>query len=793
MYPPTGVCFNALKTLLEIQDRYCSFFRPKGLRSILSEVKSHFSRIQKYVEYSKKGAKLDRNLVNIIAKLLCHFLKICAIYHRISEDYKSIGGRAKNVLKATIGLDGTIKKQLEGTKKLADDEERLNLANIQGQFLITQRDNRLEQYRKMIKEDFKINEEEPFWRSWVDTEEMHREKRINGSGTWLSELAQFSTWAQTKQGKPAPLLALEAPEGHGKSFIASYAAGYLRKLHSRRDGSPGTLIASFYFGSARKAWASKYNGAEEAVTRGSTREDMFYMYTALVALILQLAEIDPSYQDFVANQLKKAPPPTYMTELWDKFIMEFGNENSSGQRKVFFLIIDGIERAMADDRTKLLKHIVQPTSKAHGGGFDVRVLVTSTPAAIQSVKQSHGQDMTVIPIKEHAQGDFRKYVENEIRQLIQKWQDDEQKHLLLLQLQEKFCKEVSGDFFGVNADLAEIRDTGDNDRLQRILDRQSNDRSNNIDWQLRRLQGTLSPEDIDEFNDVLICVTMMTVSPSVEQLAKFLWLQDEGRNPEGTEQRIRDRYGRLIGITDTGTVEAKEIKAYFGPSLGGAAASPWNISIQSAASDAMHRSEVTAVKRLTRSVYGEDLFDRFRLEHHFKHHQTVQRPIGLDTVGGHVKIVLCILNAVCSWKRADAVCFHEYAARSLCWHLKKISSDVLKEQDTDTKIQIGGYLYRFFIDRECVGTWLRKDSIDVIAENLYDCLNEAVRFFRNPAVANGACEVAKRIGLRQRTFELDHLFSMTEKVLASQWLLDDAWKAADALQWLMKIIEKVCI
>lgn len=217
------------------------------------------------------------------------------------------------------------------------------------------------------------------------------------------------------------------------------------------------------------------------MTRGSTREDMFLMYTALIALILQLAEIDPSYQDFVANQLRKAPPPAYTTELWNKFIMEFGKENSSGRRKVFFLIIDGVERAVADDRTKLLKHIVQPTSKTHGGRFDVRVLVTSTPAAIQSVKQSHGQDMTVIPIKEHAQYDFRKYVENEIRQLIQKWQDDEQKHLILLQLQENFCKEASGDSLGVNADLAEIRDTGDNDRLQRILDRQSNDRSNNID------------------------------------------------------------------------------------------------------------------------------------------------------------------------------------------------------------------------------------------------------------------------------------------------------------------------
>ncbi|OJD40290.1 neutral amino acid permease [Diplodia corticola] len=737
-FPGAGVLFKAVTPLIEITHNYQKYYTPRSVHDILEDILPHFNRIETWVESTRQGARLSRNLVELIFQTLEHFLNICAIYRNIVQTSEHRKGRFKNFCKAVIGLDQGIKEEVDHLERLAKHERAQTEAESHGYLLVDEDRRARARYQKSISDNLEIEETTQFLDQWTETQTKLQKEYVKGIGSWLPALDEFSTWADVCQAA-APVLMLEADPGFGKTYLCSEI---IKKLQDGQMPEKHRMssIAFFYFKSSEKGRISKgqtanqsQGAAKDSPTSGPIQDDQVCIRDALISLIWQLTLVDDEYQKFVASKME-LPTSRFpkSKELWERLVKEYATFAGSKRRKIFFLIIDGLD---LDQRTAEeqddFKFVVQDIMKMPRSEFQIRILITGKKDILSNLQISDSKDSTLIHVAEHRQGDMKAFIKYRLRAVPKDWKDKEQVDLLR-QIETKFCdceKYTSGSYLHVSSLLDEVAHTYGNNELRDILKRHPEDSCSAVAWQLKRVEGQLSGDEIEEFNDILICMVLLEVWPNIKQLATFAW----------------DKYLHFFTLYDDDIVESEPTMKYF---IDRHPPEPEPIFANETFSQGEnYESDVALIKRLARAFCQGEL--PARLEQFFKSLPASTPRIDLDCVDGHVKIVLCVLRAVCTERRKNSVFLHEYAAFYLLSHFGKVTTDQLRQVTADVKTEIGYHLHEFFMDQVSVNTWMKQDLSDSALDTLFlaeqqQIVHDALRWQEGEDVRKGIGMAAKQ-------------------------------------------------
>ncbi|OJD32322.1 neutral amino acid permease protein [Diplodia corticola] len=815
VFPSATLCYQVLRPIIDTAETYRKYYRTEVLFETLNSLAAILKRVTVYLDGARRGAQIDNALENTIVQLLSHFVTICAIYAKVKKEHETIGGRVVHYLKAAVHYDGGITKEFDEIKKLEAEEWQNNsvqtrtVTTITGNFLQADRNDKIQaRHRSVIKGKLPFNEESPAWNSWCTAHEKLRKGFLHGHGAWFFKDDAFRAWIDVGMGSNSfkPVFVLHGRSGSGKSLLCSEVIQYLhqnfKKKQERINSMPRASIAYFYFG---KADATRAPKAEE---KDRTRKKEPTMDDALNAILWQLAESDTSYQSFVHGQCDTSPAFSTASERWDSLVTSYAEPKASKTRKVFFIVIDGIDQS--GDKTRheaedTLRVIMDKVAGLRDKQVQVRLFLTCNSKSLKRFRETDKGDAVqffLLKSLENAQ-DVQEMVKSKIKELSETRGMVPERQQLLHNLEIKLCKSYTAEPSIVRAVLERMSRLQRNRDYKEILESDWDDRKTIIRWQTEALNGEMGDEQIEDLNDFMACIASLQVWPSLEQLRTFILLRT-GKSPEMPLQtQIEGTYSRLfeIEIPEDEIIVSYEMMYYLfdeeQPFEGVDA--PRSVSmvpdkLQDGPSNQLSEAEINLMEGLVRSNYGVDAFKRFGFDEHFNHIRRKQlrlpqpRPrIGFQAAESHVRIIIRLLKAVSDPEyRNEAESLHEYTAKYLFFHLEMVQD--IDQIDGNTRREIGRNLHQFFHDEAAVENWLEKaPSSD--SQEWCESFDHVLRWFEDVEVSAGAsCSTGSDTSA---SIDAHDLLAVPRKILASHWLQKNTWNAKVAHTWFRDLVEKI--
>lgn len=745
MWPPAALCFNGLKFLIQSGGHYKKNFTINGINETLHSVAPVLDDIRRYVDGFKDGIRMEISHREVVQRRLKLFLEVCAIATKVHRDNGKIIGKIKNYAKSAAGDDGGVGLKLKEMEDAQKREQHILLGDVWkinqmiGNYIDFKGVANTRALRK-IKQMLLLSENSPGWDSWAETHTGLQESMMEDTGTWVLESEYFKSWADVRSDAEQPVLVFESESGSGKSHLCCAIVNELYRQSENRSNP--ALVAYFYFEKPRKH-SSKDARAKTDV---SFRD-------ALAALIWQISEGDSAFRTFLS--LQSRPPNGYTSPsmLWD-ILMKFPRSQSSGSKKVFFLVIDGVNLAAphgSESLDKTLSHIIECVGGLRAQNFQVRVLVSGTPECLQGLSERAIENLKRITVTEHNQEDIQRFVRIKIRELTAEWGNKEF-GTLVDELQQKTCRNAGGSYYKAIYAMDEIQQTdGSHDQLESIRRRRPENDKELIAWHVNRLNKSLEREEIRQLNKILICVHFMEQKPRVEHLKSFLGLDSMSDPPKKLGDRIQSRYGQLLAILPdrTVTTQSEDPRPPY-MNLGRVEQQePQSSSAGQQGGPSMTlpgRSEIAMAQMLIQSHFPAEFVDRLGFNAFFHQlHKDREGPrptIGINGKDGHLELIVSLLKAV---RAKGYSCLKEYAGKSLLYHLKQVGPEDLANTDDHLELRdtIGRDLISFFIDEANVDAWLTKDSTQQIIEDWKTwtaSLSAISNWFKDPVVGRGACK-----------------------------------------------------
>lgn len=756
---------------------------------------------------------MDDELKKVLLERLKHFLLMCAIYTKVSKESRTLIGGVKNGIKSLAGHVGEIQDHLENIKELEEREKKIlsmdtwAVTKVMSSYMDLQSKDAITKERLLlIRKKLFLEGDNPALTSWLDKHAELRKDFIPNTGAWLANDESFRHWENIRGTCSRCILALQGEPNSGKSSLCSEV---IEKLHAKREGRSATVglvshvsVAHFYF-----LGTSYSRGKEKPQTN---------LRDALASIVWQLANLDTMYQSFVAKVLKlRLSQFATVAEIWKHLILDF--LESSRTQKIFFIVLDGISTEQAKDSE--LKGIIQQTAQPQQKSSQVRLLLSGTQKVLHTLSRNMEETLETIHISEAISKDVKQVIERQIADLTTRHDSDKDKTELFKQLSGKLCAKYGRNFREAMSWLKEINKAQESmSKLREILEKETD-----MQWRIDKLQlELLGDEEVSEINDIVVCMVLLNIWPSVKQLKAFLELGRKS-SQETSENKLEERIRRVcahlfeVSNDDEETVSCTWDDMQYFRSLETSALNAAkeisgrkvaNVSKESNGANApLHQSEVDTVQKIIRSVCGDEVFEKFRFNAYF---ETLRSPnaignaqtIQFHEIEGHMKITLRLLQAVCSTKREDCKCLHDYASTSMWDHLEKIHPHEHLGSGEEMRKSIGDYLLKFFTDKECVNIWLSNDRIENTAyyyrrlsrnwthilgwvQQTVDDENLTQQHSDIPPAENASPESDNEKGesnqqTKRKEYTKDDLLATLMAELAFKWLEDDACRASDA-------------
>ncbi|KAB2568812.1 hypothetical protein DBV05_g12509 [Lasiodiplodia theobromae] len=649
VWPPAALCFNGLKFLIQSGGHYKKHFTVNGINETLHSVAPVLDDIRRYVDGFKDGVRMENSHREVVERRLKLFLEVCAIATKVHRDNGKIIGKIKNYAKSAAGDDGGVGLKLKEMEEAQKREQHILLGDVWktnqmiGNYIDFKGVANTRALRK-IRQMLPLSENSPCWNSWAKTHTALQESMMEDTGAWVLESDYFKSWADGRNDAEHPVLIFESEPGSGKSHLC---CAIINELYQQSDNrSNPALVAYFYF--ERPKQQSSKDIREK--TDVSFRD-------ALAALIWQISERDSAFRTFLS--LQSGSPRGYASTamLWD-VLMKFPRSQSSGSKKVFFLVIDGVNLAAShgsESLEKTLGHIIECVGGLRAQNFQVRVLVSGTPECLKGLAEHTTENLKRITVTDHNQEDIKRFVQTKIRELSAEWGNKEL-GTLVEELREKTCRNAGGSYYKAIYAMDEIQQTdGNQDQLESIRRRGPENDRELIAWHVNRLNNSLEREEINQLNKILVCVHFMEQKPRVEHLKAFLRLDSKSDLPKKFGDRIQSRYGQLLAILPDETVTTRsedpkppymdlgrveQQKAQSSP-----ASQQWDPSMT-----LPERSEIVVAQTLIQSHFPAEVVDRLGFNAFFHQlHQDREGPpptIGINRVDGHLQLIASLLKAV---------------------------------------------------------------------------------------------------------------------------------------------------
>lgn len=751
-FAPASVIFSAVSTLWEVGETYRKYFRAKAVGEILAEIHPHLERFQVHLEYAKKGARPHAPVVRCLSYILTDFLHICAFYSKVKRNEANPLRRTLNVIGAIVG-DGNsqVKDHLNDIEKQAKAEERYSIASIYGNSRYVEGDRMQDKYEELIRLRFEEDLNPSVLASWGETEKTLKTRFIKEVGSWLERNDLFSSWADTNAAKADPTLVLQGEEGSGKTHLAYRAIRRLKR--DIGDRMQEKSVACFYF---------KTTEREEAI---------YTVRQALIAIIWQFAKTDPEYREFVASRCKDTGERLPNTELLNRFVTGY----TATKKKTFFIVLDGIDQADQTDDENIFAHVVNQSRKLvdGNGNFQIRVLLTITNALSLTDEQMFASEFSkpcpsIVRTAKDQQHDIRHFVDKCLARNYKGLEERPGSDNLPSQIKDRLVRSYRGNFKELDVFLDEIANAIKTGRLKEMQDREFQDLSETLAFQIKRYNHELEPTDIETLNKIIMCIVLLreqfpTPWPTLQQLQAFL----EWNHVRRLEDEIRGKFSSLLKIIrDNGVtrVQSEVLKDYFKKTIKnkhsnkshpqpldheirGNVSSLSNIRVwpdvltsyfkkavepnptETSSSEFLTEFSRIAIRECQESTvpipdggldvlrnlffatYGSSVWPSLQMEDHFKRLQArkeeLKNELGFNVVSGHVRIIRCILHQVCGGQTSW---FNEYAAAGLPYHLNEVKPEQIRCADAADRSEIGYYLCQFFLDEKVVMRWTAVES-----------------------------------------------------------------------------------
>ncbi|KAL1635082.1 hypothetical protein SLS56_001834 [Neofusicoccum ribis] len=476
--------------LIQSGAHYKKHFTINGINETLHSVAPVLDDIRRYVDGFKDGVRMETPHREVVERRLKLFLEVCAVTTKVHKDNGGVIGKIKNYAKSAAGDDGGVGLKLKEMEEAQKREQHILLGDVWktnqmiGNYIDFKGVANTRALRK-IRQMLPLSENSPCWDFWTETHAGLQETMMEDTGTWIIESEYFKSWADVRSDAEQPVLVFESESGSGKSHLC---CSIINELYRQSDNrSNPALIAYFYFERPR----------QQSSKDARERTDVSFR-DALSALIWQISERDSAFRTYLSLQNVSPRGYTSTSMLWD-VLMKFPRSQSSGSKKVFFLVVDGVNLAAShglESLDKTLSHIIECVGELRAQNFQVRVLVSGTPECLKGLSERAIDNLKRITVTDHNQGDIQRFVQTKIRELSADW-GNKDLGTLVDELQQKTCRNAGGSYYKAIYAIDEIQQTdGSQDQLESIWRRGPENDKELIAWHVNRLNKSLEREEI---------------------------------------------------------------------------------------------------------------------------------------------------------------------------------------------------------------------------------------------------------------------------------------------------------
>lgn len=689
--------------------------------------------------------------------------------------------------------------------------------------------------RARIKKHLAFDEQNPAWDSWKQTYESLQSSSFDGTGDWIDDNAVLREWTDIQARTSTVAVALEGPDSSGKTHACFPILKCLGKpQQSTESQTLRANVAHFFFENSNDTQKSIASGKGGVPLRD-----------ALAGLVLQLTQKDIAFQSFVAEQCLHAAGTTFdARDIWENLIMRYFTASSKYSKedthqdeevdarpdKIFFLLIDGLESARGSrrdpDGIKLVQHMIETITNQQTSGrakrtqhFQVRLLITGTKEYLSKVLVGESiSRVQQISLCENNHADLEIFFResqamHKLEQANSRLKNKPLTHEQNFDVDaflSKLIHDSKNNYAKLQSYLETVEDADDDqvesmllhNSLDHILVLDSGQRKvKKLSKRLDQLSKRLDQQYIDDLNEILPWIVLPDWWPSIAQLGAVLQLKH--RVAVKLEERIEKHYRSVLECKN-GLVMATRINLdHFQAAC---QASPSNPEISPGrVGDGLHTKmeisdrtqqldfdQMAMLQKIVLSVCGDTVFSKSGLDQFFNQCVPVE-PHGVyfEPTDGHCRIILSLLKAVFPANREIAKSLHHYAIEDLLWHLGQVSSADMLKLSAERRKELGRWLFAFFMHEKSVRVWFVEDQLEqILSEKWWISLDEVLRWFQDPEVAEGAFSMLKPTS-SSMILEKKDLLERASEILASEWLLKSSWDAGKAFGWILQLPKEV--
>ncbi|KAF2998734.1 hypothetical protein E8E14_001496 [Neopestalotiopsis sp. 37M] len=474
VFTPVGICFKAVKLVFKLSAACRRSFSAKSLQKLLSskckEVMGTFAPYATEITPTVQ-AKIPKGIKSLLVQLMTHFMAICTQCATEAQSPKPKHLRGKIsmygqlVIRALAGGEASVRARAETLNDLLSQLKTQISSNMHTSMLkmelateviskqVLHQTEQIERqtsvtlddsHQARIKEHLGFNDDEI--RGYCrGTYKSLQDSTFLETGKWIKINKDLREWTDVGKSSSNIALALEGPNGSGKTHTCFWL---LKSLIDQRKHSEGQAsranIAYFFFerpGDTRK-------------TAGRTMAGIS-LRDALAGLVLQLTRNDVAFRTYVAKQCQLAGNTTYNGHgIFDDLIMGYcvaaskqpsGSANELESRdttkasKVFFLLLDGLEMARGSQQdpegTALVRHIIesirrhqhQPSSTnvRRNHPVQLRFFISGTKEYLDKVLTRVSAEETIsgvprVPLCKYNSEDLKAFIEKDWKSAVSK-------------------------------------------------------------------------------------------------------------------------------------------------------------------------------------------------------------------------------------------------------------------------------------------------------------------------------------------------------------------------------------
>ncbi|KAL5341328.1 hypothetical protein BJX70DRAFT_386870 [Aspergillus crustosus] len=492
VFSPAGCCFNALSCLLDIPKSVRAFH--EEIDGVIEDVGPALAQFRIYQRVEER-VQIDESLRVSLYMVIASFVDLCADCIAIHRDGR--WKRLKRTSKRVLLDDTSIIDAFDKFKRYTHDQLNIQVTlTLEAALETREYMSFLETTKIAIDETTKVIKIEVFRlaegehkRTLDDLRKQHL-SLLKNTGKWLDEVDDYKHWIG-RDSLADPLLLLTQVVPTERNLIGYYSFSLVGKADSERK-RPEAAIKS---------------------------------------ICTQLAEQGQVYAKQVADACaqpgkdEKYFRDASCCEIWT--VLGIG---APAKNTTHYVLLHSINILNEQEIDRLMEAIDQ-----EGRSNPVRILLSLEPATVKEGRLGSTSRRCVV-ITQRNEVDIERFINEELQKAHLFQGDDEDSQRQRCMVEERLLlKRSSKCFLTVLQDLRKIKEIISSGGIEDLV-------CSNVEI----LEAVLKPREIDELNELLICIVAGYCIFDVEDLAAALSLRFNTVPLQPLKQKITEKYSKIL-------------------------------------------------------------------------------------------------------------------------------------------------------------------------------------------------------------------------------------------------------